>query len=257
MGYERPYYVDINYHPLIYYVIFGVKDEELKISRERHFVEEVPEDITISMLTRESDDEYMEALLEGAIGSILQEDKPELYDQIMTSDTWALISGEVAQDADLSYMKNLIGIVQAFVETGAFCVLDLQTFGMYSAKEWTDAIFAPEFNACSHVKILVSEMEDKTFWLHTRGIRKFGRPDVGIEHVKEEDMKDAVDIMNKMIYYSSLGVFFDKSFKIRIQQGVSYILNPTFVNDFDNPDYNNAYFSIQWEECEKLVDNKD
>ena len=35
MNFERPYYEDINYHPLMFYVIFGAK-EELEISRERH-----------------------------------------------------------------------------------------------------------------------------------------------------------------------------------------------------------------------------
>ena len=31
MNYERPYYEDINYHPLMFYVIFGAKEEELVI----------------------------------------------------------------------------------------------------------------------------------------------------------------------------------------------------------------------------------
>ena len=36
MNYERPYYNDINYHPLMFYVIFGAKEEELVISSKRH-----------------------------------------------------------------------------------------------------------------------------------------------------------------------------------------------------------------------------
>lgn len=53
MNYERPYYEDINYHPLMFYVIFGVKEEELVISREQHNLDEVPEGLNLNMLTRE------------------------------------------------------------------------------------------------------------------------------------------------------------------------------------------------------------
>ena len=53
MNYERTYYEDINYHPLMFYVIFGVKEEELVISREQHNLDEVPEGLNLNMLTRE------------------------------------------------------------------------------------------------------------------------------------------------------------------------------------------------------------
>ena len=43
MDYERPYYEDLNYHPLLFYVVFGVEDEELSVSRERHHMDEFPE----------------------------------------------------------------------------------------------------------------------------------------------------------------------------------------------------------------------
>ncbi|MFR3783099.1 MAG: hypothetical protein ACLTXR_04695 [Clostridia bacterium] len=50
MNYERPYYEDINYHPLMFYVVFGAKEEELEISRERHNIDEIPEGLNINML---------------------------------------------------------------------------------------------------------------------------------------------------------------------------------------------------------------
>ena len=48
MNYERPYYEDINYHPLMFYVVFGAKEEELEISRERHNRDEIPEGLNIN-----------------------------------------------------------------------------------------------------------------------------------------------------------------------------------------------------------------
>lgn len=43
----------------MFYVIFGVKEEELVISREKHNLDEVPEGLNMNMLTREQQGEYM------------------------------------------------------------------------------------------------------------------------------------------------------------------------------------------------------
>ena len=53
MNYERPYYEDINYHPLMFYVVFGAKEGKLEISRERHNIDEIPEGLNINKLIRE------------------------------------------------------------------------------------------------------------------------------------------------------------------------------------------------------------
>ena len=59
-------------------------------------------------------------------------------------------------------------------------------------------------------------MEDGNIWLHTRGLRKFGRPDISIENVPESEENKVVRIANQMIYYSSLGVLFNKKVKLHL-----------------------------------------
>lgn len=86
--------------------------------------------------------------------------------------------------------------VRAFLDTEAIAVLDMQTFSLYSAEEFTEKIFSKEFDVYSHVKILLSKMEDGNIWLHTRGLQKFGRPDVSIENIPESDVNKAVRVAN-------------------------------------------------------------
>ena len=95
MNYERPYYEDINYHPLMFYVIFGAKEEELEISRERHNLDEVPEGLNMNMLTREQHSEYMDNLIGGTLGKLLKEEQPELYERIQKENIWAIVNGEI------------------------------------------------------------------------------------------------------------------------------------------------------------------
>lgn len=157
MNYERPYYEDINYHPLMFYVIFGAKEEELEISRERHNLDEVPEGLNMNMFTREQHSEYMDNLIGGTLGKLLKEEQPELYEKIQKENVWAIVNGEIKHDDNLKYLRNTIGVVQAFIDAGAIAVLDIQTFSLYSASEFTEKIFSKNLDIYSHVKILISK----------------------------------------------------------------------------------------------------
>lgn len=255
MNYERPYYEDINYHPLMFYVIFGVKEEELVISREQHNLDEVPEGLNLNMLTREQHSEYMDNLIGGTLGKLLKEEQPELYEKIQKENIWAIVNGEIKQDDNLKYLRNTIGVVQAFLDTGAIAVLDMQTFSLYSAEEFKEKIFSKELDVYAHVKNLISEMEDGKIWLHTRGMRKFGRPDVSIENIPKSEENKAVRVANQMIFYSAQGVLFNKKVKLHPYKDKeeAIIINPEFIDDYENVDFNNAYCRLSWDECEQLI----
>lgn len=249
MGYERPYYTDLNYHPLLFYVIFGVKDEKLVVSRKKHNVDGFPEGLSCSYCRKSENGEYMESVIGGDLGGVMKKSNHTLYEKIKCADKWAIISGEAVQDNDLNYMRNVIGYIQAFMENGAFGVLDLQTFTLYTPDEWKNKIFLREFSPYDHVVILTSE-ENDGMWLHTRGMRKFGRPDISVENVGKNDVEEVAQVINQMIYYGALGIFFAQPTKLHTYSGNAYIVRPEFVNDFDNVDFNNAYYRIDWQECE-------
>ena len=249
MKFEIPYYEDLNYRPLIFYVVFGVNGEELSVSRERHHVDTFPDGLDLISYNRSEHSEYMTELIGGALGKILDESNHSLYETIQNAEQWVVIQGEVKKDADLNYMRNVIGFVQALIETGAVGVLDLLTFKLFTSEEWTSNIFSKEFNPYDHVTILASAMEDGAIWLHTRGMRKFGRPDISIEGVGENEVEHAAQVINQMIYYGALGVFFSRPTKLHTHSGLTYVVNPNFVDDLDNPDFNNSYYQILWKNC--------
>ena len=249
MGFERPYYEDLNYRPLILYVIFGVNGEELSVSRERHHVDNFPDGLDLISYNRSEHNEYMTELIGGTRGKILNEDNHALYDTIQNTEQWVVIQGKVIQDADLNYMRNVIGFVQALIETGAVGVLDVQTFKLFTPEEWTNNIFTKEFNPYDHATILVSTMEDDAVWLHTRGLRKFGRPDISIVGVGDDELEHAAQVINQMIYYGALGVFFSKPTKLHTHSGLTYVVNASYIDDLDNPDFNNSYYHILWKDC--------
>ena len=99
-------------------------------------------------------------------------------------------------------------------------------------------------NAQKHVIVLYSQ-EGESYWLHTRGMAEFGRPDIGISGVPEGKVDAYKLIIDQMIYYGGLGAFFDRDTRVHTADGKAYVIRPEFVNDFENEDYNNAYYVVE------------
>ena len=73
---------------------------------------------------------------------------------------------------------------------------------------------------------------------------EFGRPDIGIDGLPEEKLHDYSKVIEQMIYYGGQGVFFDRDTRLHTSDGKSFVIHPEFVNDFENDDYNNAYYNV-------------
>lgn len=253
MDYERPYYEagsdPRSTRPLLFYVIFGAADRPLSVSRERHHVDEVPEGITYLLYRRAEHGGTMSALIGDNLGTVLARERPELYEAVRKTETWAVVRGEAARDQDLHYLRNAIGLVEASAEDGAAGILDLQTVTLYTPKEWHDKIFSRDFSPFAHVTILASREDSGLIWLHTRGMRKFGRPDVSIRDVPSGDVETAAQLINQMTYYGALGTFFSQPVRLHPRPGVTCAVNPVVAGDPDNPDFNNTFYRLFWPDC--------
>ena len=71
----------------------------------------------------------------------------------------------------------------------------------------------------------------------------------------ESEENKAVRIANQMIYYSALGTLFNKKVKLHPYKDKeeAIIINPKFIEDYENVDFNNAYCKLLWEECEQVI----
>ena len=243
MSNERQYYEDIGYKPFLFYVVFGVSGDELEVSRTKHNVDGLPEGLDIISLARADQSDYIDGRIGGGIGEHLKKADSALYESCKACDKVVIMRGEIADDSTLDYMRNLIGICEAFIDKGAKGILDLQTFTLYSPKEWTDRFFGKDVNAQNHVLIMFSK-EDDGYWIHTRGMAEFGRPDYGISKVPEDKLEDYKQVIDQMVFYGGQGLVFKGSAKLHTFNGKTFRVATEFVNDFDNDDYNNAYYNV-------------
>lgn len=247
---ERPYYRDTGRRPYLFYVAMGARTEELHVSRSRHHVEEMPEGLGLSGLRRSEHSGYMDELLGGALGRILDQRDHALYESAKAAQSWLVLYGEAQRDDTLAYLRNAIGFVQAAVETGAVAVLDLQSLELYPPEGWKEKVFSFRFHPYCHINAMISPEPGETLWLHTRGMRKFGRPDVGMEGVPQKELDRAKAVVDQMIYYGAQGAVFSRPVKLHIATGGVCTVYPRLAGDLDDPDYNNEHYSLAWKDCE-------
>jgi len=241
---KREHYKDYNYKPFLFYVIFGVTASELQVSASKHHVDEMPEGLEIAELNRKDHAEYIDGFFSGTLGKILRNADAELFEKCKAEENCVIIKGEIVKDDELDYMRNLIGIGKAFFDQGATGILDMLTFSLYSEEEWTSRFFEKDVNAQNHVLIMISEVNGR-YWLHTRGIIEFGRPEVSLYADKKEDVEEYKQIVDQMVFYSGQGVFFNGKFSLHTFSGNTYKVKADFVDDFDNDDFNNAYCNVE------------
>ncbi|MBU5439162.1 hypothetical protein KQI42_14160 [Tissierella sp. MSJ-40] len=245
MNWERPYYKK-SYNPFVFFVVFGVTNDNLKISRSKHRVEEIPKGLEIQKYSKYEHKEYIEGFYQDYLGKYLEEKSGDLYKNVSGAEHCLVIRGEIEDDFTLSYIRNIIGIIQCLCEEGAIAVLDLQTFNWYSDSEWGSIFFNnDEFNPFHHVVILCSQIDDKNYWLHTRGMRKFGRPDISVINVLKDDIKPSSHVINQIIHYQAYGAIMSEHVKINIQEH-NYTIDGTYTEDFENYDFNNAFYVFDW-----------
>ena len=240
----RKHYQDIDYKPFLFYVIFGVSGEELQVSQSRHHVDAFPEGLELHALNRTKNGDYMAGFFQGTLGDVLKDANPVLFDKCREADDCVILKGQIRDDSTFDYMRNVIGIIQAFIDQGAVGILDFLTFSLFTPQGWTENYFEKEINAQNHVMILFSEEADG-LWLHTRGMLEFGRPDLSLSGVSADLFDEYKQILDQMIFYSGHGVFFNGEYKLHTADGNTYRVRSEFVDDFDNDDFNNAYCKVE------------
>ena len=109
---------------------------------------------------------------------------------ILRQAEWAaVVEAELPDPPSLDYLRNCHGMVSALLEQGGLGVYELFHSRWWAPEEWVRCFVERcEFHIGDHVQIALTEDEAAERhrpgrWLHTRGMRKFGRPDLQIKHI--------------------------------------------------------------------------
>ncbi len=96
---------------------------------------------------------------------------------------------EVEDPSSLVYLRDALRSVTAVLAAGGTVVYDVPTTMWRSAEEWRHTFAEPlRFHPHEHIDLVIRPERDlKGVWLRTRGMHKFGRPEVTMRHAPAND----------------------------------------------------------------------
>lgn len=244
---ERQYYEPGGGDAFLFYAIFGEFQQPLDLSQSKYRSRGVPQELKVGIHRDWLDEPNIKVFIEGYLGEMLA-GMPDLHKAIRSSPECIIIAGTIPDPANLNYLRDTVGFITALSANGAVGVYDPQRFAWWSPATWTERIFLP--NAVvprNHCIILVSEDSESSEarWIHTRGLRKFGRPDISVRGVRKEYMETATEICNRLIDHQAFGLVVPDGQAIRVD-GLPDGIVCRHAGDLEDPDFNNVHIEIRF-----------
>ena len=147
---------------------------------------------------------------------------------------------------DLNCLRATPGLLTFLLNHGGIAVFDPWMFQWWGPEEWKERVFEPGGAVPRHhVIILTSEepADPPLTWFHTRGLRKFGRPDLSVHRVPQQYREAVIELCNRFIEFQAFGGVIGEGQQLRMRtlpKGMTCHL----AGDLDDPEFNNVHGEI-------------
>lgn len=244
-AWSRPAHAPGGGDAFLFYVVFGVAPGSLEISRSTYRFRGVPQGIDVQAYGPDQAT-VVRSFRTGPLWTDLGARRPSLAASVAAADSCVVVVGTVPDPQDLLYLRDVVGLVTSLLDRGAVAVLDPQGFAWWEPVEWRREIFELDgADPHRHVIILTSEDGPGTKWFHTRGLRKFGRPDVSLHGVTPAREAAATELCNRFIGLQAFGGIVPEGQEIRMA-GLPEGAVCRHRGTLEDPDFNNVHLEIEW-----------
>ncbi len=234
-NWKLPYFEASEQKPFLFYVAFG--DGDL-VEKAQEWSGALHEGLELSAM--ESD-----AFLSGAPWEMLNIQQPGLARMIGPTSRAVVVRGEISGHRSLDYLRDVVELLSHLVENGAHGVYDPFSHAWYNADTWESlAVHGGIFNPFDHIALQASPEEGGTTWLRTRGLRKFGRPDLSVRGVATEEIEAVKKMLDRFINHQALGGLVEAGREVSMQ-GLARRYRPGRPQgSVDDPDFVNLYIEF-------------
>jgi hypothetical protein len=240
----RPRYQAGGGDALVYFVLYGKFQEGAEVSARQYRSAGLPQSVDLRRLTRAEQPRL--PFTDDPVSRALAKDQPALVEQMRAAPECLIFQGELKDPRDLNYLRDVIGLIMFSLEHGACAVLDVQQLKLFDALGWRREMFEPAPpRLARHVVVLLSDEGDGTLWVHTRGMRKFGRPDLSLHHVQNAIRPAVMDMFNRFVLLQAEGMRIRENQEI-VDASLPPGLTCHQAGSRDDPDFNNVHVEIRW-----------
>ena len=239
---ERPQYAPGGGDASVLFIVFGPKPNPLRVTSLAHRV--VPMDLALEL--EYQDPQVASGLLVSPFGQSLLLGWQGDDAATLAAEGCMVMRAEVPDPKDLRYFRNCVGVVTAILEAGGRAAANVQSLGMFTAEQWRAVIFAPDTpQPRLHVNVCHGEEEGGAVWVHSRGLRAFGRPDLSIRNVPADALPAASELCNRLIEAQAFGEVIADGKPIDLP-GLAEGLAARHQGHLEDPDFNNVHIELTW-----------
>ncbi|MDE2496815.1 MAG: hypothetical protein KGK35_03210, partial [Xanthomonadaceae bacterium] len=208
---SRPHWTRDEAKAMLLYFVFGGFAAEPQLDLSAHGSHGLPPEVEMRRIPKAALAHWEGHPLRGALGEILREGNPAAFEAARKAPECLMLRGELADADSLAYLADTLGVVAALLEAGGAAVVDPQILEMFTPTEWRARYAgAAAAAARSHVAILCNDdaAGDVEQWIHTRGMRKFARPDISIRRVPKTEVQRAGAVAARLVELGVRGMRF-------------------------------------------------
>ena len=247
-NWPRPQWQDSGEPAFLLWFVFGDFDADFQIDAARYRTRGTPTGVEVVRYVNRELAKWDGYPLAGTLGAMLYEEDSRLFERAKKAGECVMLRGSVPDPADLDTLRDLIGTVTALTDLGGVAVIDPQMLSMFDAAEWRRRYFAADaFSAREHVLILCNEDDhhDGRLHVHTRGLRKFARPDLSIRNVPAAAAAHAGELAERFVEFQCAGGVVEDGHAVEID-GAPTGMQVRVAGAMDDPEFNNRHLALRW-----------
>jgi hypothetical protein len=232
----------------VLWFVFGDFPADFAVDADRYRTRGTPAGIEVVRYRNKALEQWDGYPLAGTLGRVLYDEDSRLFERAKRAGDCVMLRGSLRDRADLDELRDLVGTINALVDAGGVAVVDPQTLSMFNAREWKERFDADDvFVARDHVLILCDEddLNPGRLHVHTRGLRKFARRDLGIRNVPPASAEHAGQLADHFVLFQTDGGLVEDGHAIEMD-GAAATMAVRHAGAVDDPGFNNTHLAMRW-----------
>ena len=245
-SWPRPHFTPGGGDALLFYVVFGEFDLTKPFSLTKYRSNGPADWLEVVQYDRARQPEVFAEYQSGPMWEKVTRDACITAAEAEKAPHAVAVRAAVTDPETLDYFRDTIGVVMWLLDVGGISAYDPQRLWLWTRQEWQIDVFGQgKPSPQEHVVILISDEDGGTQWIHTRGMRQYGRPDLSVHGVGPNRMDIVTRLIDRFIQGQADGQVIPEGQEIRMAG-----LPPGGVcrhaGDRDDPDFNNVHVEIEW-----------
>jgi hypothetical protein len=173
----------------VFYYIVGASSQPIIKLNADHGIGAIPPELEVTVHTLDKGSHYFD-IFQPPMGLQIERVFGATAPSVRNAKTITVMKGTFKDPQSLEYLRAAGIMASAIAENSAVAVFDLLGTRWFTPEKWR-SIYAinSKFNFSNHVSVVATN--DARFhpgiWMHTRGMKKFGRPEIQVRHIPAAD----------------------------------------------------------------------